>query len=90
MPLFLVERSFAEALDLTVKDVLEIQAVNDDTGVRWIYSFLSPDKRKTYCLYESPTAELIMEAARRASVPVDTIIPVDQFDPNAFVASHRQ
>jgi hypothetical protein len=90
MPLFLVERNFAEELDLTVDDVLGIQAINDDTGVRWIYSFLSPDKRKTYCLYESPSAELIIEAARRASVPVDTIIPVEQFDPNAFVASQRE
>jgi len=88
MPLFLVERNFAEQLDLTIEDVLGIQAVNDDTGVRWIYSFLSPDKRKTYCLYESPSAELIMEAARRASVPADWILPVDQFDPVAFVASN--
>ena len=86
MPLFLVERNFADQLDLTIEDVLDIQAVNDDTGVRWIYSFLSPDKRKTYCLYESPSAELILEAARRASVPADQILPVDQFDPVAFVA----
>jgi len=86
MPLFLVERNFAEQLDLTIEDVLDIQAVNDDTGVRWIYSFLSPDKRKTYCLYESPSAELILEAARRAAVPADRILPVDQFDPVAFVA----
>ena len=90
MPLFLVERNFAEELDLTVDDVLGIQAINDDTGVRWIYSFLSADKRKTYCMYESPSAELIIEAARRASVPVDTIISVEQFDPNAFVASQRK
>jgi hypothetical protein len=88
MPLFLVERNFADELELTVSDVLGIQAVNDDVGVRWIYSFLSADKRKTYCLYEAPSAELILEAARKASVPADTIIPLDQqIDPVAMVAS---
>ena len=41
MPLFLVERQFAEELDLTAEDVLEIEAINDDVGVRWVYSLLS-------------------------------------------------
>jgi hypothetical protein len=87
MPLFLIERNFAEELELTASDVLGIQAVNDDVGVRWLYSFLSADKRRTYCLYEADSAELILEAARRANVPADVIIPVDHFDPGAMVAS---
>jgi hypothetical protein len=87
VPLFLVERNFAEELELSAGDVREIQAVNDDVGVRWIHSFLSADKRRTYCLYEAPSAELILEAARRASVPADVIIPVDQLDPLAIVRS---
>ena len=90
MPLFLVERNFADELELTADGVIEIQAINDDVGVRWIYSFLSPDKRKTYCLYEAPSADLILEAAKRASVPADVIIPVDQFDPVAFLSSVAQ
>ena len=59
MPLFLVERNFAEGAELTAADVSGITAVNDDAGVRWVYSFLSADKRKTYCLYEAPTADAI-------------------------------
>jgi hypothetical protein len=39
--------------------------VNNDVGVCWLYSFLSADEKKTYCLYEVPSAELIREAARR-------------------------
>ena len=58
MPLFIIEREFADQLDLTDDGVREIEEINDDVGVRWIYSFLSADKKKTYCLYEAPSAEL--------------------------------
>ena len=86
MPLFLVERNFAEELELTASDVSGIQAVNDDAGVRWVYSFLSADKRKTYCLYEAPTADAIREAARRNDIPVDVIIAVSELSPDAILA----
>jgi hypothetical protein len=89
MPLFLIERNFAEELELTAADVLGIEAVNDEVGVRWVYSFLSADKRKTYCLYEAPTAEMILEAARRNNVPADAIIEVTNLVPEAIVATTR-
>ena len=81
MPLFIIEREFADQLDLTDDDVRAIEEINDDTGVRWIYSFLSADKKKTYCLYEAPNPEAIREAARRAGVPADVIIEVSQYVP---------
>jgi hypothetical protein len=87
MPLFLVERTFAEELELSASDVLGIEAVNDEVGVRWVYSFLSADKRRTYCLYEAASAELIKQAARRANVPVDAIIAVSELQPEAIKAA---
>jgi Protein of unknown function (DUF4242) len=87
MALFLIERYFAEALDLDADGVEGIVAANDDVGVRWVYSFLSADKRKTYCLYEAESEDAIIEAARRSNVPADVIIRVDQFGPEAFLAS---
>jgi hypothetical protein len=86
MPLFLVERNFAEELELTGTDVLGIEAVNDDVGVRWIYSFLSADKRRTYCLYEAPSAEQIRKAAARNDIPADAIIAVSELEPQAIKA----
>jgi hypothetical protein len=50
--------------------------VNDEIGIRWLFSFLSADKRKTYCLYEAPNAEAIRAAAQRLGVPADTIVKV--------------
>jgi hypothetical protein len=42
-------------------------------GVKWLFSFLSADKKKTYCLCEAPSAEAIRIAARRANVPAARI-----------------
>jgi hypothetical protein len=76
MPLYVIERTFAEQLDLTEDDVKLIEEVNADEGVRWLFSFLSADRRRTYCLYEAPSPDTIMAAATRAGVPVDAIVEV--------------
>ena len=59
MARFLIERNFAEAVQLTKEGAHQIEQINDDEGVKWLFSFLSPDKRKTYCLYEAPNPEAI-------------------------------
>ena len=87
MALFLIEREFAEALDLDGDAVAGVIAVNDDVNVRWVYSFLSADKRKTYCLYEADNEEAILEAARRNNLPADVIVRVDQLRPEELLAA---
>jgi hypothetical protein len=76
MPLYMIERTFADQLDLTSDDVKLIEEINADEGVRWLFSFLSADRRRTYCLYEAPSAEAIVAAARRANVPADAVVEV--------------
>jgi hypothetical protein len=76
VPLYMIERTFAEQLELTEEDVELIDELNADEGVRWLFSFLSADRRRTYCLYEAPSPETIRAAARRAHVPVDAITEV--------------
>ena len=46
-----------------------------------LFSFISADKLRTYCLYEAPSPDAIFEAARRANVPADKIVEVTQFEP---------
>ena len=84
MPLFVIERHFAEQIEVTRELASEIKLVNDDIGVQWLFSFLSADKKKTYCLYEAPNAEAIREAARRAHVPADVIVEVSEIRPEMF------
>jgi hypothetical protein len=83
MPLYMIERTFADQLDLTSQDVRLIDEVNADEGVHWLFSFLSADRRKSYCLYEAPSPEKLMDAAKRANVPADSIIEVSRFTPGA-------
>jgi hypothetical protein len=83
MPLYLIERSFAEQLDLSADDVNLIEAVNADEGVQWLFSFLTADKRKTYCLYEATSPEAIRTAAERAQLPADSIIEVERVTADA-------
>ena len=58
--------------------LLAISQCNADAGVQWLYSFLSADKKKTYCLYEAPNPEAIREAARKANLPADVIIELGE------------
>ena len=86
MALFVIERNFAEQLDADALDYAGMRLVNDDVGVRWLYSFLSADKKKTYCLYEAANPEAIAEAAKRLGIPADVIVAVEEFGPEA---AHR-
>jgi hypothetical protein len=84
MPRFLIERNFAERLELTKDGADTINRINDEEGVKWLFSFLSPDKRKTYCLYEAPSAAAVLAAARKANLPADVVIEVEEFRPEMF------
>jgi hypothetical protein len=81
MPLYMIERSFAEQLQLTTDDVTLIEEVNADEGVHWLFSFLSADRRRTYCLYEAPSADAIVAAAERANLPSDAVVEVGAATP---------
>lgn len=87
MPLFLIERSFAEEVEVDQAQAEQIKRINDEIGIEWLYSFLSADRRKTYCLYEAPSAEAIREASRRLNVPADAIIPVSEMRPEALMGA---
>jgi hypothetical protein len=82
MPRFIIERNFAEKLEVTKEASDHVQRINDAEGVKWISSFLSADKRKTYCLYEASSAEAIRRAAERAGLPADAITQVDEISPS--------
>jgi hypothetical protein len=84
MPLFVIERHFAEQIEMTREHASEIKLINVDVGVQWLFSFLSADRKKSYCLYEAPSAEAIREAARRAHVPADVVVEVSEVRPEMF------
>jgi hypothetical protein len=84
MPLFVIERHFAEQMEMTRDLASEISLINDEVGVQWLLSFLSSDRKKSYCLYEAPNPEAIREAARRANIPADAVVEVSEIRPQMF------
>jgi len=84
MPLYLIERRFAEQLEMTSDDVQLLEEVNADEGVSWLFSFLSADRHRTYCLYEAPSPDAIVTAARRAGIPADAVTEVQRITADTF------
>jgi hypothetical protein len=74
----MIERNFAEKLEVTTDGATEVNQINDEESVRWLISFLSVNKKKTFCLYEASSAEAILKAARRAGIPADEIIEIGE------------
>jgi hypothetical protein len=86
MPRYLIERTFPDGLALPANQegAQLCQAVignNSEDGVTWIHSYVSPDKRKTFCIYDAPAPEAIRCAADRNGLPVDRITEVRVLDP---------
>jgi hypothetical protein len=86
MPRYVVQRSFPEGLHIPVdnggaafcREVVERNALE---GVTWISSFVSDDKRRSFCVYDAPTPEAIRKTAARNRLPVDEITRVTVLDP---------
>jgi len=49
-----------------------------DEGVCWLFSFLSADRRRSSCLYEAPSADAALAAARGAGIPADVVVEVNR------------
>jgi hypothetical protein len=86
MPRYVVERTFPEGLNIPVDaqgaaTCLTVVDRNADDGVTWVHSYVSDDKRKTFCIYDAPSPEAIRKTADRNSLPLDQITQVSVLDP---------
>jgi hypothetical protein len=82
----MVERTFPDGLGLTADDAgakaaAGVVANNADDGVTWIHSYVSLDKRHTWCIYDGPSPESIRHAAGANGLPIDGISEVQVLDP---------
>ena len=59
--------------------------IDTDEGVRWPFSFLSADRRRSYCLYEAPSPDMIVAAARRVGIPADAVVEVSRIAADMYV-----
>jgi Nickel responsive protein SCO4226-like len=90
MPRYLIERSFPEGLNIPISEdgskiCLNVVDNNIDDNVTWIHSYVSDDKKKTFCIYDAPTPEAIRKVANKNKLPVDKITEVRVLDPYFYL-----
>ncbi|SFI04925.1 nickel-binding protein [Modicisalibacter xianhensis] len=71
----LVERSFAQAVELARIQALEDAGVGclSDYRVRFVRTFFSCDARRMLCLYRAGDAESVRQAQRQIGMPMDRV-----------------
>lgn len=91
MPRYLVERTFPEGLEIPVSNrgVEICQTVvqrNAELGVTWVHSYVSEDKKTTYCVYDALTSDAIRASAAANELPVERITEVRVLDPYFYTS----
>ena len=94
MPRYMVQRTFPDGLQIPLgnggSELCEtIVERNAEEGVTWVHSYVSADKRTTFCIYEAPTPEAIRKTAARNDLPIDQITQVQVLDPYFYTADWR-
>jgi hypothetical protein len=90
MPRYLVERWFPDRLQIPtatsgVLACLAMMERNLHERVSWLHSYVSVDKRRTYCIYDGPSPEAIRRAANRNHLPIHKITEVRVLDPYFYL-----
>lgn len=86
MPRYLVQRTFPDGLKIPMNgDGAKICGAvvdhNAEVGATWVHSYVTPDKRTTFCIYDAPTPEAVRKAATLNGLPIDHISEVRVLDP---------
>jgi hypothetical protein len=86
VPRYMVERTFPGGLEIPITDegartCLAVVGRNGEQGVTWVHSYVSEDKRRTFCVYDGPDPESIRRAAESNGLPIDHITKVSVLDP---------
>ena len=86
MPRFLIERTFPGGLNIPIQQegsiaVCGVVDNNAEEDVTWVHSYVSPDRTKSFCIYDGPSEDSIRKSAARNKLPIDSITPVRVLDP---------
>jgi hypothetical protein len=90
MPRYVIERTFPDGLAIPVNAtgaevVRKVVRHNGEEGVTWVHSYVTGDKKKTFCVYDGPSPEAIRKVAERNGLPVDRITEVRVLDPYFYL-----
>ena len=94
MPRYVVAREFPDGLEIPInaagaETCGEVIGLNLEEKVSWVETFVSVDKKRTYCIYDAPTPEAIRRAGVRNQLPVGAITEVSMLSPNFYIGEKR-
>ena len=86
MKRYVVERTFPNGLIVPINEegsklCLTVVSKNLEDNVTWVHSYVTMDKKKSYCIYDAPSPEAIRRSAEKTGLPVGSIIEVSVLDP---------
>jgi hypothetical protein len=90
MPRYIVQRTFPDGLEIPIANggaevCRAVVERNAEQGVTWVHSYVSADKRLTFCVYDAPSPEAVRRTAARNELPVDRITEVRVLDPYFYI-----
>jgi hypothetical protein len=86
MPRYLIEREFPDGLRIPMDKsgaaiCSQVVENNAEDGVTWVHTYVTPDRTRTFCIYDGPTPEAIRRAATRNKLPITQITEVRVLNP---------
>ncbi|HXT65505.1 MAG TPA: DUF4242 domain-containing protein [Nitrospiraceae bacterium] len=79
MPRYIIERTLPKLSQEEMQQLARrsIQVADGIPGVVWIKSYISESEGKTYCEYEAPNPESLLEHARLLNISAEKITCVE-------------
>jgi hypothetical protein len=86
MKRYMVEREFPDGLNIPIDETgaqacAAVIEKNLAERVTWVCSYVSADRKKTYCVYDAPSPEAIRQSASRNGLPITAVTEVRVLDP---------
>ncbi len=89
-PRYIVERTFPEGLPVPVaangaalcRTLIQRNAERD---VTWLHSYVSDNKRRTFCADEAPSPKQVRTAAGRNDLPAERVTRVQVLGPYSYM-----
>jgi Protein of unknown function (DUF4242) len=90
MPRYMIEREFPDGLNVPVdangrRACEAVVASNASDQVTWVHSYVSVDRKKSFCIYDGPSPEAIRRAGGRNKLPIERITEVQVLDPYFYI-----
>jgi hypothetical protein len=86
LPRYLIEWGFPDGLTIPPDETgatrcRTIADNNLEHGVTWLHSYVTPNRQRTFCIYDGATPEAVRRAAVRNKLPISRITEIRVLDP---------